>query len=127
MISKKDSRSQFSLAVNITVNFVFENFPYHGVKPSRNNNHQISYSFVLELDEHENITGGEWLDNFHPNFIWTLDEKDIKRRYDEDKIVESFNGSVEELHKLRNVAIVASEDKKVLKAIVDYLVETSAS
>jgi len=127
MISKKDPKSQFYLAVNITVDFVYENFPYHGIKPSRNTNQQISYSFVLELDENENITGGEWLDNFHPNFIWTLDERDLNRKYDEDKMVESFNGSVEDLHKLTNVAIAASENKKVLKAIVDYLVEKSAS
>ena len=126
MISKKNKRSEFYLGVNMTVNFVFENHPVHDEKQQMNNNQNIDYSFILELDQNEDIVGGEWLDNFHPNFMWTLDENDIKNRYDVDILAESFSGDVDELKKIRPVAIEASRRKKVLKAIIDYLIKSSA-
>ena len=44
--------------------------PRHGV-PHEDKLKVVTYWYDLELDEDNNIVGGEWYTNRHPDFLWT--------------------------------------------------------
>ena len=56
--------------VKMSVTYVAENAPQPG-KSAADYLISVTYWYDLELDEHDNIVGGEWLSNSHPDFLWT--------------------------------------------------------
>jgi len=112
------------MGVEMTIHFVFENPPQYGNDTLPDNTDSRKYRFFIELDQNENVIGGEWSKNKHPIFIWNPAEgKPIHGLG--DKQVPSFNGSVEELNKLSDIASAVSSQNTVLGAIVKYFVEKS--
>ena len=114
------------VGVHMTVNFVFENPPVFGEKQIPDNIDKRIYELYLELDESDNIVGGEWKLNKHPIFIWNPAEN-AKINGEGDDLVTSFNGSVEELKQLTQHAKKVSSKNTVLKAIYKYFISKSSA
>ena len=84
--------------VKMDVTYVAETDPRHGV-PHEDKLKVVTYWYDLELDEDNNIVGGEWYTNRHPDFLWTKKrnsrpqntvDRTISRLLDEKKTVQEF-------------------------------------
>ena len=122
---KRSTDSLKFIGVHMTVFYLMENEPQHikiiNENYSMNVKHTI-YKFALELDNLNNIVGGEWLSNFHPIFIWIPDESSkINGVYDNIE----YDGSVYNLKKISKYAKIASNSGTVLGSIVKYLINKS--
>jgi len=116
LMNKSTGKTKSVVGVKLSVHFVSENDPsQEGEKDVKETK---KYNYVIELDENDEIIGGEWMTNKHPIFIWNasdpLSEEEIK-----------FKGSVEELNELKQSAIEASSRNTVLRDIVKYLLNLS--
>ncbi len=88
-----------------------------------NANKTIETAAALELDINDNIIGGEWKNNLHPNFMWKLDENfPVKGCCDDD--TSEFNGKVNE--EFKNSVVTASSKAQVIKSVVTHLAKESA-
>jgi len=113
------------IGVNMTINYVVEIFPVHDNYVAADAFDSASYSMILELDNNNNIIGGEWTTNTHPTFVWNIS---TAIPYTQDSAVPTFNGSVAALQALSsNAKSLSSQQMTVLKSIVDYLVAQSSS
>lgn len=111
------------VGVFMEVEYALEAEPVRGDIPLRDFYRTDQYVAALELDSSNNIIGGEWRFNKHPNFAWKFDEKFPPRSLNDDKV--KFNGSVADLRRLTSMAAETSSKGQVLKAIVDYFIEKS--
>jgi hypothetical protein len=111
------------VGVFIEVEYALEAEPVRADKSLRDFYKIDQYVAALELDVNNNIIGGEWKFNKHPNFAWKFDEKYPPKSLNDDKV--KFNGSVADLRRLTKMAAETSSKGQVLKAIVDYLIEKS--
>ena len=78
-----------------------ENEPRQG-EPYPDDMYTVTYWYDLELDAQNNIIGGEWLSNYHPDFLWTKKrnsrpqntvDRTISRLIDTKKTVSKFVAS----------------------------------
>jgi hypothetical protein len=125
LLRKSSKACKYLLGVRFYVYYIMEEEPVHVEESNINLEDNMSlkvYEFVLELDEGNNIIGGEWLSNQHPIFLWTPDLR-YKPTTKFDFV--SFNGDVESLRKLSTFAKEASENTLVIKSIIDYLIVNS--
>ena len=69
----RDPRTVALVGIEMDVKYIVETTPrqnqrdseyYDGVK-------QVTYRYDLELDQNNNVIGGEWYTNLHPDFLWT--------------------------------------------------------
>ncbi len=67
---RNNPRAKKIVLVEMQVTYVLENHPQPG-EPEVDYMTSVKYWYDLELDEHNNIVGGEWLNNNHPDFLWT--------------------------------------------------------
>jgi len=111
------------VGVLMEVEYALEAQPIRGDKPLRDFYQTDQYVASLELDKDNNIIGGEWRFNKHPNFAWKFDEKLPPKSVNDEKA--KFNGSVADLRRITNLASETSSKGQVLKVIVDYLIEKS--
>lgn len=125
-LKNKSNNTKTFVGMIMTVYYIFELGPVHGVNHREDNIQKSKYMFVLELDENDKIVGGEWVHNSHPTFIWMPDEHTNISTY-EDRYVKKFTGSVEELKNISRYAAKASKRKTPLKSIVNFLIELSSS
>jgi len=47
----------------------------------------VRYIYDLELDASDNVIGGEWYSNAHPDFIWTFDQNAQAMAFDENVLL----------------------------------------
>lgn len=61
------------VGIAMDVKWVVETYPNHTSpdSPSRDAISGARYMYTLELDADGNIIGGEWMQNAHPDFLWT--------------------------------------------------------
>jgi hypothetical protein len=61
------------VGIAMNVKWVVETSPTHATtdSPARDAISGARYLYTLELDSAGNIVGGEWLQNAHPDFLWT--------------------------------------------------------
>ena len=54
------------------INYVTESSPRQlpTDSPENDNLTSVQYMYDLEIDQKDNIIGGEWYQNAHPDFIW---------------------------------------------------------
>jgi len=122
---KSGPNAKYIVGLNMTVDFIFENPPVFGEKRIPDRTVNKTYVFFVELDQQENIVGGEWVSNRHPIFIWNPAEgAQIVGRGDD--LVTKFDGTVEELKQLTESARKVSKTNTVLKAIMKYFVAKSS-
>jgi len=114
------------VGISLTVTYVSENGPVFGDRVEDDNISTASYKFIVELDDSENIIGGEWTSNDHPMFLWNLAQGASPFGYG-DNTVKTFNGTVEELKKMTSTAQkVSNAQNTVLGAVMRYLVQESS-
>ena len=86
------------VVVRMEVTYVIETEPRHGT-PYEDDLTIVNYWYDLELDANNNIIGGEWYNNRHPDFLWTKKrnsrpqntvDRTISRLIDEKKTVQEF-------------------------------------
>ncbi len=61
------------VGVSMNVSYMIENSPSQRKEDSPRYDYitSVTYLYDLELDKDQNIIGGEWYENAHPDFIWT--------------------------------------------------------
>lgn len=71
--SFRGSQAKAVVGVRMDVSYVVETSPSQREtdSPSHDAIQQVTYYYDLELDAANNITGGEWYTNKHPDFLWT--------------------------------------------------------
>ncbi|MEB4592869.1 hypothetical protein VSS37_17960 [Candidatus Thiothrix sp. Deng01] len=71
--SFRGAQSKSVVGVRMDVSYVVETSPSQNEtdSPSRDAIQQVTYYYDLELDASNNIVGGEWYNNKHPDFLWT--------------------------------------------------------
>lgn len=121
---KVGAKTKYAVGVRMHIEFVFENPPQKGMNSKPDNIDTRDYKYVLELDENDNIVGGEWTKNSHPIFIWNPSETETPFGYGDD-VVKTFDGTVENLNSITGVAKKVSQKNTVLGAIVKYLIAQS--
>jgi hypothetical protein len=90
----RDQNTKKIIGVYMDVTYTVEIEPTTG-RPNDEKPPMKTARFVydLELDENNNIIGGEWYSNVHPDFIWTFD-KDSQAATSQDIFASTVNWSV---------------------------------
>ena len=69
----RDPRTVAYVGIEMDIKYIVETTPrpvdqdseqYDGIK-------EVTYRYDLELDKNNNVIGGEWYTNLHPDFLWT--------------------------------------------------------
>lgn len=82
------------------------------------------FDAIVELDEHENMLGGEWKFKTHPNFIWWYDEsKPVEGVSDKD--IPVFSNDKSYLDSVSEKIVESSSKGQPLYSVVNLLVENS--
>ena len=108
------------MGVRLSVDFIKETTPSH-LDNSKDLTMNSQYKYILELSDTNDILGGEWTSNHHPIFIWTGENPNGIG----DNSVGEFSGSVDDLRKLKAIALKASSKNTVLGQIVKHLIKLS--
>jgi len=109
--------------IYINVTYAYETSPVHSNRPMDDFNKTDEFIAALELDENNNILGGEWKYNVHPNFLWKNDERKPVQGCC-DHLVKNFTGKASTT--VTKWATEASKKGQVLKPVLDYLIELSS-
>ena len=67
---RNNKKAKKIVVVKMKVTYVVETDPKQG-EPYPDILETVTYWYDLELDEQNNIVGGEWYSNHHPDFLWT--------------------------------------------------------
>lgn len=69
----RSSQTQSFVGIRMDVSYVVETSPSQREtdSPSQDAIQKVTYYYDLELDAANNIIGGEWYTNKHPDFLWT--------------------------------------------------------
>ena len=117
-----DDRTKFVVGVYVNVTYAIENDPSHTERSPANVNKTVESAAAIELDENDEIIGGEWRHNLHPNFMWKFDENQpIESCCDEG--AKGFAGSASEEN--TKWAVMASQRGQILRPVIEYLVNES--
>lgn len=122
LYKKISEKTKALVGVMFNITYTQEIFPYHYSYAIEDSNKTETYIGVIELDDKDNILGGEWKYNAHPNFLWKYDE-DHPVEGCCDKMAEAYDGQI--TSDLKYSAILASRKGQVIKSIVDYMVKLS--
>ena len=126
---KRANRQAISIiGVSMDLTYVGETYPSHD-PPSQDNLVKVSYLYSLELDENDNIIGGEWMHNQHPDFIWMTMEGAKAMNEEDEEIERRVSGSISDpsiLKKIREYGVSASQRGEVLDIVIDFLARRSA-
>ena len=120
IFKKASPNTKFVVGVRLSVDFIKETTPSH-LDNSKDLTMNSQYKYILELSDTNDILGGEWTSNHHPIFIWTGENPNGIG----DNSVGEFSGSVDDLRKLKAIALKASSKNTVLGQIVKHLIKLS--
>jgi hypothetical protein len=118
--SAKSEKSSF-IGINFTVLYVFENEPKHSTEFQKDNKKEKTYSLVIELDPTNKIIGGRWMTYKQPSFVWMPNLNKPVKGTSEDSEVQVFGN----LQQITQYAVSASKKRKVLRAVVKFLIKNS--
>ncbi|MEK6555019.1 MAG: hypothetical protein AABZ31_07260 [Bdellovibrionota bacterium] len=92
---RKNPNAVKLVGIVMTLSYVIETQP-RGLQvdsPDNDNERTVTYYYDLEIDGNDQIIGGEWYQNSHPDFIWmpvkesmALNQEDMQVRNDNDVI-----------------------------------------
>lgn len=68
----RDEKTRYVVGVDMEVTYLAETDPTQNPSdnPEMDQHRRVSYMYDLELDQNFKIIGGEWYQNYHPDFIW---------------------------------------------------------
>jgi hypothetical protein len=119
---QSDGRTSSVVGVFINITYAYETAQVHGDKPMDDYLKTGQFIAALQLDQKDNIIGGEWKYNAHPNFIWHYDTK-YPMTGCCDRFIKSFNGTFDQ--NTRYWSIESSKKGNVPLVVIDYLVDKS--
>jgi hypothetical protein len=95
---------------------------------SKQKYHTVRYVYDLELDASNNIIGGEWYSNFHPDFLWNPPVKSRAMAAVEKAALEPVNwdGQSPISSTIHNMAVKASSRGEPLAVVVERLVQMAS-
>jgi len=124
---KANPNTKEVVGVNLNINYIGENAPVFGDRVVPDRISPASYNFIIELDDNENIIGGEWATTkAHPMFLWNMAQGGSPFGAGDD-VVKTFGGSVQELQNMTAAAQKVSKRNTVLGAVMRYLVQESSN
>ena len=126
MVSKQATHL---VGVTMQLTYIAETNPTHQ-PPGEDRKVQVEYVYTLELDDQNNILGGEWLHNQHPDFLWAPAEGAKPMNDEDNQIASSIQGDIsspDTLKQLTSYAQSASSRGEVLDKVVEYLVAKSSA
>lgn len=136
-IRNKAPQATQIVAVVMDVSYVVETEPRQGL-PFGDLIETVTYHYDLELDADNNIVGGEWYTNLHPDFLWTRRgnakptntvDRRIARFFPETT---SWSGDLHGLNKVFGNRLTElnklslQTDKTPLAVVIDYLVNSAS-
>jgi hypothetical protein len=123
---KKPNNAVWALGVRVSVNYTLESTPIHDETNYNDVFRRSDYNGILELDSKNNIIGGDWFTNAHPNFMWMPDiNKNVSGVSDGNFTI--YDGNPDLLKNIAPYAVEESKKGQILKAFVNYLVEQGSS
>ncbi len=95
---------------------------------SKQKYHTVRYVYDLELDANNNIIGGEWYSNFHPDFLWNPPVNSRAMAAVEKASLEpvTWDGQSPISASIRNMALKASSKGEPLAVVVERLVQMAS-
>lgn len=123
-----DSRIDKIVGVIATVTYLGEVYPVHGDRFSADRLIRVTYTYDLELeqvDDHFEITGGEWHTNAHPDFLWVPQKGAIPTTYYDDPSI-NYSGHEIPSERLTQTAVQASRWGYPLCEVVSTLLKESS-
>lgn len=128
LYKRANKQASFIIGVSMDLTYVGETYPSHD-PPGPDNIVKVSYVYSLELDENDNIIGGEWMHNQHPDFLWMTMEGAKALNEEDVEIERIINGSISDpsiLNKIREYGVSAAQRGEVLNIVIDFLARRSA-
>lgn len=127
----RSAKADKFVGVNMTVTYVVESSAFHQEHDSAeaDQTRSVTYMYDLELDSNDELIGGEWYNNHHPDFLWSpkyeakpslIQDDDVRSQgeWTPDQPLPDFWKRI--------AAITASQSGEPLPAIVEALVAASA-
>ena len=140
---RKNKKATQIVGVIMDVTYVYEVEPRQG-NSMPDDLFTVTYTYDLELDAQNNVVGGEWYTNLHPDFLWTKKKKakaqnqmdiaiaqriDVKKAISEflvTKDMQTLDKSM--LNKLTRTNMVSlAIDETPLGIVIDALTRLSAT
>lgn len=129
----REFRPKNVVGIVMNVIYLVETQPTHGT-PHPDQMVKATYYYDLELDENDNLVGGEWYTNLHPDFLWTVAQGEKPRNGIDLRLQTNYDGSSESLIKIGRepmdqtgkytpFEISSVGNQAPLATVVDYLVE----
>lgn len=112
------TRSFVGVLINIT--YTVETQPEHALSDTTDATKTGTFEAALELDENDDIVGGEWKYNDHPNFLWKIDETYPVQGCCDEFITTKYDGKTI-TPEMINWARASSTKGQVLKTIVGHI------
>jgi hypothetical protein len=123
-----DSKVQKIVGVNATVVYLDEANPHFGSASAPNNTERVVYSYDLELVQQGNQwvpTGGEWLSNDHPDFLWVPKKGSVATGQDDDPSL-TYRADAGPTPNVTKTAVTSSGDAFPLCEVLASLVNKSS-
>lgn len=124
----RSSEAESFIGIAMNLSYTVETSPSQNQtdSPSEDNVKQVRYLYDLELDGVDQIIGGEWYQNTHPDFLWTPSRGDRAKTSWEPG--GSWSGSSPLPSSWQSAAVTASANaSSPLAAIVERLIAISNS
>lgn len=128
VLKNANKKTASLVGVSMDLVYIAETAPAHRA-PGKDREVKVTYVYTLELDENNNMIGGEWLHNVHPDFVWAPSDNAKPLNDEDNKVSSSVTGDIsspEVLSKLTALAAAASNRGEVLDKVISYLVEHSS-
>ena len=137
-VRNKAEQATQIVAVAMDVSYVVETEPRQGV-PDQDLVNTVTYHYDLELDADNNIVGGEWYTNLHPDFLWTRRGNTKPTNAVDRRVARFFPEVSSRKHSLQEVNKVLGDrltelsnlslrtDKTPLAVVIDYLVNSASN
>ena len=122
--SSSISYSSYYAGIRLCITYVAEDYPYHNDQVWDDTTGEYCYDLILALTSNFKIIDGFWDQDDIPTYVWTPQNKEtISGPY--DNYVTSFDGTSEDIAKIRAYAIYSSRSGTILKKVMEFLINES--
>jgi len=127
--SYRSQQARFIVGVNMLLSYVVEDNASHNETNSEKNDdiRIVQYIYDLELNEAGEIIGGEWYQNVHPDFIWSVDKKNRASSISDRELQGQWLGNLNVPAQWSQGARRASDYGQPLGPVVEGLIQRARS